>query len=82
MVPDFCGADDLSRIHNASMQIIEANGFPIHCEDTLATIKGCGVKVEGNRAFFTGQQVMEWVAKAPSEFTVYARNPRWNMTIG
>ena len=82
MFPDFNGADDLKKIHEISMEIIEANGFPIHCPETLETIKACGIKVEGERAFFTPEQVMTWVEKAPSEFTVHARNPKWDMTIG
>lgn len=82
MTPSFNGATDLEKIHQASMRIISENGFNFHCSETIELLKRNGVKVDGKTAWFTPGQVMEWVAKAPAEFTVYARNPKWDMTIG
>lgn len=74
--------DDLRQIHKASMEILEQCGVMFHHPQVLEAIKQNGVRVEGNKAFFTEQQVMDWVAKAPSEFKIYARNPEYDMVIG
>jgi trimethylamine--corrinoid protein Co-methyltransferase len=41
-----------------------------------------GIKISGQRAYFKPEQVMDWVARAPREFTIYARNPKYNAVIG
>ena len=82
MVPNFNGSADLEKIHQSSMQIISENGFHINCDETVALLKKNGVKVDGKTAFFTPDQVMEQVGKAPSGFSVHARNPKWDMHIG
>lgn len=74
--------DDLRQIHEASMEILEQCGVMFHHPEVLEAIKQKGVRVEGKKAFFTEQQVMEWVAKAPSEFKIYARNPEYDMVVG
>lgn len=82
MIPDFNGSADLEKIHRASMRIICENGFYINCGDTVTLLKKNGVKVDGKTAYFSPEQVMEWVGKAPARFTIHARNPKWDMKIG
>ena len=74
--------DQLQQIHDASMQILETSGIMFHHDEVLAAIKKQGVKVAGNKVFFTRAQIEEWVQKAPSVFTLYARNSKYDMTIG
>jgi len=38
--------------------------------------------VIGQTVFFSPNQVMEWIKKAPSVFSVYARNPEHNILLG
>lgn len=73
---------DLIAIHEASMKILEEVGVKIYHPEVLNLIKGNGVKVVGQTVFFTREQIMEWIKKAPEVFTVYARNPKYNVKIG
>ena len=69
-------------IHNAAMKIMNNIGIEIHNKEALQVYKDHGIRTEGNIVFFTEDQVWEWVKKAPSEFTVYARNPKYNIHVG
>lgn len=69
-------------IHNAAMKIMSNIGVEIHNEEALQVYKEHGIRTEGNVVFFTEDQVWEWVKKAPSEFTVFARNPEYNIHVG
>ncbi len=69
-------------IHNAAMEIMRDVGVNIHNAKAIKILKENGIKVEGNTAYFTEEQVMHWVQKAPESFTIYARNPKYDMTVG
>lgn len=69
-------------IHNAAMEILRDVGVKFHNEKAISILKENGIKVEGNTAFFTEEQVMHWVKKAPESFTLYARNPKYDMVVG
>lgn len=69
-------------IHNAAMEIMAEVGVNIHNEKAIEILKANGIKVEGNTAFFTEEQVMHWVKMAPQSITLHARNPKYNMVIG
>lgn len=72
----------LKDLDRASMDIIETIGVKLHHEEILAIAAGNGIRVEDGKVFFTRDQLMEWVAMAPSEFTLYGRNPAHDMDIG
>ncbi len=69
-------------IHEAAMEIMRDTGVRIHNEKALGILKENGIRTEGNIAFFTEEQVMYWVKKAPESFTIYARNPKYDMVVG
>ncbi|MDO5409985.1 MAG: trimethylamine methyltransferase family protein [Lachnospiraceae bacterium] len=69
-------------IHNAAMEIMRDTGVKIHNEKAREILKTNGIKVEGDIAYFTEEQVMHWVKMAPESFTIYARNPEYDMVIG
>jgi len=73
---------NVQKIHEATMWVLENVGIEIHHEDIIELLKKHGVRTDGSKAFFTEAQVMEWVGKAPSSFTLYARNENHNMLIG
>lgn len=75
-------SDKLKRIHDASIHILEKVGVKLYHSEVLELIAQKGVKVKGETAFFKEDQVMEWVGKAPPNFTQYARNPKYNMLVG
>lgn len=76
------GDERLREIHRASMEILSTVGMKFHSSQLLDIIREKGIRVEGDIAFFTEDEIMAWVDKAPAAFTLYARNERHNMDIG
>ena len=72
----------LRRIHETSQRILQEIGIRLFHSEVLDVVRDKGIRVLGNTAFFQPEQLMEWVSKAPREFTLYARNPKYNMVIG
>ncbi len=75
-------ANDLRQIHEASMQILEKTGMKFHHPQVIELLHQKGVRVCGQTAYFTREQVLEWVGKAPAAFTLYARNPNYDIVVG
>ncbi len=71
-----------TKIHHTAMRILAEFGVRIGHPEVLALFQDHGIRVSGDRVFFTENQVMDWVGMAPAEFTLHARNPRYNMVIG
>ena len=69
-------------IHDAAMKIMANVGVRIHNEKAIEIYKENGIRVDGNIAYFTEEQVMHWVKKAPESFTIYARNPKYDTFVG
>lgn len=69
-------------IHDAAMEIMKEVGVKIHNAKAADILRENGIKVDGNTAYFTEEQVMHWVKMAPESFTIYGRNPKYNMIIG
>jgi trimethylamine--corrinoid protein Co-methyltransferase len=74
--------EKLARIHQTSMAILEKVGIKLHHSAICSIIQKNGIKVKDRIAYFTEEQVMAWVAKAPGKFTIHARNPQHDALIG
>lgn len=74
--------EDLRQIHEASMQVLETTGMKFHHPEVIDLLQQKGIKVCDQTAFFTREQISQWVGKAPSSFTLYARNPQYDMVVG
>lgn len=72
----------LQKIHEASVKILERTGMKYHNPKAIEILKANGIRMEDHTAYFTEDQLMYWVRKAPSSFTLYARNPEHNIVIG
>ena len=72
----------LEKIHQASMKILDEIGIKLHSEEIIKLLKENGIRVSGDIAYFTEEQVMEYVKMAPSEFTIHAKNSKYDMIIG
>ena len=72
----------VDKIHANAMAILAKIGIKIHLPDICSLLKSHGIRIDGNLAYFSEEQVMAWVGKAPSEFTLHARNPAYNARIG
>lgn len=69
-------------IHNGAMEILGEVGVKIYNAKALEIYKSNGIRVENDTVYLTEEQVMHWLKKAPAEFTIHARNPKYDMTIG
>ncbi|MEA2782502.1 MAG: trimethylamine---corrinoid protein Co-methyltransferase [Rhodospirillaceae bacterium] len=76
--------ESVERIHQASMRLLEECGLEFmdrEALDILAT-HGAAVDYSTSRVRMDRGLVLEYVAKAPSEFTLHARNPAHNLRVG
>lgn len=71
----------VERIHKNTLRILEEIGMAFLSEEALETLRKGGIRVEGNRAYFTEEQVMHGLDAAVKDFTVYARNSAYNVRM-
>ncbi|MDX1449029.1 MAG: trimethylamine methyltransferase family protein [Acidimicrobiia bacterium] len=76
--------EDVEAIHRASLEILVTVGMDFLHPEAIAILGEHGASVEdgGPRVRFDPDLVMEWVGRAPSQFTLHARNPERNLRIG
>lgn len=74
--------ENVDKIHQTSMDILEGVGIRFLDPQALEILEKNNVKLSGNTAFFTEDQVMAFVGKAPAGFTLFARNPDHDMILG
>ena len=79
---EYFSRDDLQQIHDSSLRVLESVGIDFLYEPAIDLLAKAGCKVDGKRVFFPPKLVDEQIAKAPSQFTLYARNAAKNVTIG
>ncbi len=72
----------IEQIHEATLEIMERIGIDFRHPSALDILTHGGAKVDGCRVFFPRQMVETQLRKAPSEFTLHARNPKHNLIIG
>lgn len=73
---------ELEAIHNSSLKVLESVGIDFLHEPARKIMARAGCKVDGKRVFMPPKLVAAQLAKPPSQFTLYARNPKRNITIG
>ncbi len=76
--------EGLERIHEASLRILKDLGMEFLNDEALAILDRAGADVDhaARHVRFDRGLILEAVAKAPSEFTLHARNPARNVTLG
>lgn len=79
---EYFSRDDLQQIHESSLRVLETVGIDFLYEPALDLFAKAGCKVDGSRVFLPPKLVEEQIAKAPSQFTLYARNAEKNVVIG
>lgn len=78
-------ADELDRIENVAFRVLEELGLEFLSDDAVAILERNGAEVIDRAAGlvrFDRGLVREWVAKAPRQFTLHARNPAKNLVVG
>lgn len=76
--------EQVEAIHNASLRVLEEIGMDFLHPEALRLLKEAGADVEpgSERVRFDRGLIMESMAKAPSSFTLHARNPAHNLKMG
>ncbi len=74
----------LDMIHETALRVVAELGLQFQSSEALDILDAHGADVnrDTRMACLSPQKLMEWVAKAPSEFTLFARNPERNAKIG
>jgi trimethylamine--corrinoid protein Co-methyltransferase len=76
--------EQLERVHNASMHILEEIGLDFLDDEALALWDKAGAKVDhkNRHVWIDRGLLLETIAQAPAEFTLTARNPAYSLQIG
>ena len=72
----------IEQLHKASMEILQKTGIKFLLPEAVEILKANGIRTEGNIAYFTEEQLLYWVRKAPSEFMLYAQDDKYDIIIG
>ena len=70
-----------NTIHNHTTDILSRRGFRFRSPEAVVVFKTHGFKVEDDVVYFTGGQVESALEPVPSEVTILARDPRYNLNL-
>jgi len=73
---------DIELIHNTTMQLLVNVGVEFPDHEAIGVFKQHGVKTDGSRVYLTEEQLMKALETVPAQFTIHARNPDRNVTVG
>ncbi|MBC6439542.1 MAG: trimethylamine methyltransferase family protein [Rhodospirillales bacterium] len=81
---EIASADEIEAVHDGSMRVLEEIGVNILLDEARDVLKGAGVAVTPGetRVRFDRGFIEEAVAKAPSQYTIHARNPERSRVLG
>jgi trimethylamine--corrinoid protein Co-methyltransferase len=75
--------DEIKKIHEATLQVLEDVGVKFEDEEALNLLAdhGCRVDHKSMVAKFPPSLVEDSLKKCPSEFTLHARNPKYDLVF-
>ena len=73
---------DTVKIHEAALTILQKVGVVFHSEAAVDIFRRHGIKTDGNYVFIDPAEVQNALARVPSEFVLYARNPDKDIALG
>ncbi len=79
---DIVPHEQLLRIHDASMTLLEEVGIDFRDDESIAMWKAAGADVDGYRVRLDRNHVMELISTAPESYTMLARNPEHSVSLG
>lgn len=84
---DYMPSEGIETLHETSMRVLEEFGIAFNHDEAVDILERAGCEVDRDAlpaplVKFSREFVMEHVAKAPSEFTIHARNPKNNVVMG
>lgn len=74
--------EELSKIHDASIDLLETIGVRFDDDEAVKIFKSNGFKVDGKTVFFSEKSIRRALDTAPSNFKLVARNPAKSVAIG
>ena len=74
-------AEIVEKIHQNSLRLLEEVGLHFDDPTALEFMSSKGIKVENDRAYFTEKQVMDAMDLAEKDFTIHARNPKYDVKM-
>jgi len=74
--------EELGLIHDTSMEILADVGVRFNSSEVIEIFQRHGFRIDGKQVFMTENDVRRALETAPSHFTVRARNPAYNVSIG
>ena len=80
-VLNFLTNDEIGRIHEASLHILEKTGVKIESEKVRRLLADNGAEVKGTIVRIPRSLVEEAIKKAPKKITLGAREPKYDLTI-
>jgi len=79
---EFLSPEDIEEIHKTSMSVLETVGVRFPHDDAIAVFKEHGIKTDGHTVYLEEKQVRDALESVPKQFTILARNPDRNVTVG
>lgn len=81
---EIIGSEELEKLHQASMSILENIGLDFMDAEALSIWEKAGAKVDhaAQHVWIDRGLLLDALAKAPASFTWRARNPERNVTVG
>ena len=81
---DLASDEAVEKIHRASLQVLSETGIKVLHEGARALMKEAGADVNDAtlHVHFDEKLIEKHLKTVPSEFTLYARNPQHNLSVG
>ena len=81
---EIASADQIEALHQSSLRILAELGIAFLDDEALDILKEHGAEVNRSTKMvkFSPELIEKYIAKAPSKFTLHARNPQHNLEIG
>jgi len=81
---EIASADQIEALHQGSLRILSELGIAFLDDEALDILKEHGAEVDRSTKMvkFSPELIEEYIAKAPSQFTLHARNPQHNLEVG
>ena len=73
---------NVQKIHEATMRILERTGVKFHHPDAVKILKEHNIRMDGDVAYFTEDEIMYWIHKAPAVIDLFAADEKYNVMLG
>ena len=74
--------NEIAEIHDGALHILESTGVEFYEPQAVELLLDAGAKTERKKVFFPASLVQDSLARAPRKFTLHARDPKRNVTLG